>query len=124
MLYPTLLVKIGNGAAEAFLLCGIRRGHDLPASCCVAEKLGFFRRHALFRAVVALVVYRERRRIPLGKDREMIPKKIIWEGLRVEGSGEGDVVWDVIGEGVGETTSLPENVWGKVDCDEAPGGCT
>ena len=83
ILYPTFLVKSGNGAAEAILLCGIRRGHDLPANCCIAEKLGLFRHHVLFRTVVALVVYGERRRVSLGKDRGIIPKQN-WEGMRVK----------------------------------------
>ena len=71
-----------------------------------------------------LVVYGEFDGYHWEKIEEGPQKKRIWEGLKAEGSGEGDVLWDVIGEDVGETASLPENVWGKVDCDEAPGGCT
>lgn len=124
MLSPDFLVETGDGAPKLFLLRGIQRGHDIPVSDCVTEKLDLLRHRVLFRAVVAHVVGGERRRVPLGIGRGTVPEDNIWEGFRVGCSGgEKGVVLDVVGEAVVRTASVPERVGGKVDGVKFLGGC-
>ena len=68
MPFPKILVEVRDRVSEVILLRRVLGGHDVPASSSVAEKLGLLRHHVLLRAVVELVVYGERRRVPLRKD--------------------------------------------------------
>ena len=68
MPFPKMLVDIRDRASEMFLSRRVRGSYDVPASGSVTEKLGLLRHHVLLRAVVELVAYGERRRVPLRKD--------------------------------------------------------
>ena len=85
--FHELLVEVGNGAADVFLVRRVRASHDVPASRNIAEEFGFLRYHVLFRAIVMLLVDGERPRVPLGKYRRSIPEEKKLVGCRDRSRG-------------------------------------
>ena len=72
--FHELLVEVGNGAADVFLVRRVRASHDVPASRNIAQEFGLLRHHVLFCAIVMLLDG-ERRRVPLEKTSKKGPRR-------------------------------------------------